>query len=330
VIRAIAAAACLALVSASAPQTVALELIMGDTLPPKLSDYRFFAGETLSARVAPYALNTALFSDYSEKDRFVFVPAGQTARHTADGVLDFPVGSALIKTFRYGARKIETRVLLHRPAGWVALPYVWNEDGSEAVLKRAGARVDVAVQGKTISYAVPNVNQCKECHADNARLVPIGPKARNLDDGARLANWVKLGLLDKAPSGDRVPLFTDASAPVAARARGYLDVNCAHCHSRVGSASNSGLYLGWTETSQVALGIDKPPVAAGRGSGGRAVAIDPGRPDASILLYRMASTEPGVAMPEVGRSLVHAEGVALVRQWIASMPANPMPARPQS
>jgi hypothetical protein len=49
------------------------------------------------------------------------------------------------------------------------------------------------------------------------------------------------------------------------------------------------------------------------------VSIAPGRPEASILVHRMASTEPGVMMPELGRSLVHEEGLALVRDYIARM-----------
>ena len=34
----------------------------------------------------------------------------------------------------------------------------------------------------------------------------------------------------------------------------------------------------------------------------------------------MTSTEPGVMMPELGRTLTHDEGLALVRAWIAEMP----------
>ncbi len=64
-------------------------------------------------------------------------------------------------------------------------------------------------------------------------------------------------------------------------------------------------------------GIGKHPVAAGRGSGTAGVVIDPGNPDNSILIYRLSSTEPGVAMPELGRATVHAEGVAMLRAWIA-------------
>ena len=60
-------------------------------------------------------------------------------------------------------------------------------------------------------------------------------------------------------------------------------------------------------------------MAAGLGSGGLQYDIVPGQPDQSILAYRIASTHPGVMMPELGKRLVHDEGVALVRQWIASM-----------
>lgn len=291
-------------------------LIGGDTLPPKLSDYRFFNGAAANARVTAYHLNTPLFSDYTDKDRFIYLPPGTRISFDASGAAQFPVGAALIKTFRYGPRKLETRVLLHRAAGWVALPYVW--DGDDAVLKRGGTRLAAEVKGQAISYAVPNVNQCKECHQSGVALTPIGPKARNLDD-AQLAAWRKAGLADAAPVVAKLPRWDDPAQPVALRARAYLEVNCSHCHKPDGSASNSGLFLGWDQPVGPSLGIGKAPVAAGRGSGGRMVAIDPGHPEASIMTYRMASVEPGVAMPELGRATVHAEGVALIETWIRSM-----------
>jgi len=57
-------------------------------------------------------------------------------------------------------------------------------------------------------------------------------------------------------------------------------------------------------------------VAAGKGSGGFAYDIDPGNPDESILLHRMKINDPGTRMPELGRNLVHAEGVVLIDNWI--------------
>ena len=314
--RAPLALGAIALLTSAAPPGVDDALIIGDTLPQKLSDYRFFVSGKPNARVRPYTLATPLFSDYTDKDRFSYVPAGQKARHMGDSLIDFPVGSALIKTFSYPGQVLETRVLLKRASGWVALPYVW--EGTDAVLKRGGKRLEVTARGQTISYAVPNQNQCKECHQSGDAIEPIGPKARNLG-AAQLQGLVQAGLLDRARPGYTLPRWDDSKAPVAQRARAYLDINCGHCHSRTGIANNSGLFLTWEETDPVALGIGKRPVAAGRGSGGLDFAIAPGEPDKSILLYRINSTEPGVAMPELGRSLVHKEGVALVREYIAGM-----------
>lgn len=89
------------------------------------------------------------------------------------------------------------------------------------------------------------------------------------------------------------------------RARAYLDINCGHCHNRRGPADTSGLALDASETSRVALGLCKSPIAAGRGTGDRRFAIVPGQPDESITVYRMGSTDPGSMMPELGRSLAH-------------------------
>lgn len=313
--------------AAPIPQPVAADLLLAEAPAPKLSDYRLFrdgAAKRPNIRVLAYALNTPLFSDYADKHRYLFVPAGQTATYRADGVMEFPVGTALVKTFATPSRFIETRLLIRKAAGWVAQPYVWNADGTEAVLKRAGVTLPVTMptpEGTTgLSWSVPNVNQCKGCHAQGHDIVPIGPTAWNLGP-SQLRRWARRGLLSGVPATlPVVPRWDDATAPVAVRARAYLAVNCAHCHSAAGPASNSGLFLDFGQADRVASGIGKRPVAAGRGSGNREFAIVPGEPDQSILAYRMESTEPGVLMPELGRSLTHSEGVALVRAYIAALP----------
>jgi uncharacterized repeat protein (TIGR03806 family) len=320
------------------PKPVSLELVRGEALPQHLSEFRFFIpnvnGWRPNAGVIKYELNTPLFSDYAEKFRYIWVPPGTKATYQADGVFEFPVGTAIIKSFGYPAdmraptkavQLIETRLLLRRASGWVALPYVWNADGTEAELKRAGKRLDVSWihsdgQPRTISYAVPNANQCKGCHDKSGAMTPIGPKARNLNDGKQLAAWQRAGVLDHAPAdAPAVPRFADARAPVVERARAYLDVNCGHCHNRAGPANTSGLWLDWNQKADVNLGLGKRPTAAGRGSGNLEFAIAPGKPDQSYLITRMESLDPGIAMPELGRATVHTEGVALLRQWIAEM-----------
>ena len=314
-----------------------------DGYPAALSEFGFFTDlrtRTPTARMFGYQLNTPLFSDYTEKQRYLYVPTGKVARYGADAVIDLPVGSAIVKTFGYGRnaafRPIETRVLLRRSGGWVAIPYVWNSEQSDAVLKRSGTRVPVTFvdpqgRSRSISYSVPNQNQCKGCHDLAGAIVPIGPTARNLNDGTQLQAMVAAGILDRAPTdAPRLARWDDERAPLPARANAYLEVNCAHCHNANGPASNSGLWLDWRQPDAVARGIGKHPVAAGRGSGGRDFAIDPGRPDNSILLFRMASTDPGVAMPELGRATVHDEALAVLTRWIAAMPASKSAPQPEN
>lgn len=309
--------------------------ITAEGYPTKLSDYGFFADlaqRTPAPRVIGYDLETALFSDYTVKQRFIYVPAGAKAKYDAAKAFDFPVGSALVKTFGYGAgaafRPLETRLLLRRAAGWVALPYVWNAEGNDAVLKRAGTRLAVTFTDpsgtpREISYAVPNQNQCKDCHALSGQITPIGAKARYLNHDGQLRKLVAAGLLDRAPAdAPRVARWDDPKAPLDARARAYLEINCAHCHNPAGAASNSGLFLELDRKDAVTIGVGKRPVAAGRGSGGRAFAIQPGDAEGSILIYRLRSTDPGIAMPELGRATAHDEGIALLSQWIDAMPAR--------
>lgn len=317
--------------------------LLRTTDAPRLADYGLF---NAAGRPAPgvqrYTLNTPLFSDGAEKTRYVWLPPGTRADYRASGPLAFPVGTVLVKRFAFPAdarapgtnlTPIETRLLIHRPAGWVALSYV--EEGGEAVLKRAGKRVavsttDAAGRPLTIDYAVPNQNQCKTCHQSGEAITPIGPTAANLNDGRQLLQWQASGRLAGLPAAGipRLARWDDAAASLDARARAYLAVNCGHCHNRAGFASNSGLWLDPDEREPAHIGINKRPVAAGRGSGGLEFSIAPGQPDRSILLHRMLSSEPGVMMPQFGRSLIHAEGVALIRKWIAAMPADPAPAAP--
>jgi len=262
-----------------------------------------------SPQAIAYELRTPLFSDYAEKQRTVLLPAGTKARFNEFAVYDFPAGTLIAKTFSFGGRKIETRILFHDPAtkAWVGLPYVWSADQKDAVLELVPDPVELTRNGHKFEYTIPNSNQCKNCHENTGVNKPIGPKSRHLDAAATLR---LTGVADRQP----MPLST-----LDDRARAYLDINCAHCHNPKGPANTSGLDLSYGQTDPAKLGVCKTPVAAGQGSGTFRFSIVPGRADESILTFRMKSTTPKVQMPELGRSLVHDEGVALISEWIASL-----------
>lgn len=241
---------------------------------------------------------------------------------------------------------IETRILVHRKDGWTAIPYVWNDAQTEATLARTGAVVPLTLVAtdtrkgvparEDFNYVVPDESQCASCHAQDwidRKVHPIGPKARHINKnyhyaaGAenQLQHLADIGYLQGMPVIGKVPSdvsWDDPKAPLDARARAYLDINCGHCHNPNGAANTTGLSLihGTPEDRQ--LGICKPPTAAGQGTGDHFFDIVPGEPDESIIPYRLSATEPGTMMPEIGRSTVHREGVALIKAWIAALPGT--------
>lgn len=317
-----------------------------------LSEYNFFGGVMNelkpNARVIAYDLNTPLFTDYAWKARFIYVPEGKTVEYDTTKALQFPVGSCLIKNFYYpddfrekaGSKRriMETRLLVHRTDGWDALCYVWNDEQTEATLENAGDIKKISwthYDGtkREADYIIPNKNQCKGCHwLNNTSITPIGPKVRNLNRALVydtvteniLTHLTKMGILVHGPaSPDQAPRLANwadsVHYSVNDRARAYVEVNCGHCHNPKGPAYTSGLYLNLENMNLQNLGFCKSPVAAGKGTGNRLFDVWPGSPDKSIMTFRMASVEPGIKMPELGRGLVHQEGLNLITRWIAEM-----------
>lgn len=111
-----------------------------------------------------------------------------------------------------------------------------------------------------------------------------------------------------------------SDADIEHRMRAYLEVNCQHCHNDRGAASNTGFYLDHFRAVDASYGICKKPTATGGGSCGRQHVIVPGDPDASIVSCRVGSSQdPQRMMPPIGRSVTHAEALALLDNWIGNV-----------
>ncbi len=237
---------------------------------------------------------------------------------------------------------------------WTGFAYQWQTgaDGRRyAELKIEGAEKSVSwdyddpdggahYAGSTANYAIPNAGACVLCHNGDdleAGAPPIGPKLRNLNrdnDFAgvsqnQLAYMQQLGFVDLpgAPETlEKLPKLmvagssgeaADSPADVHKRVRAYLEVNCYHCHNSAGNAQNSGLNLNsFTEPMRTGNGICKVPIAAGRAADFGNWDIEPGNSGQSILAARVASTEAGIKMPPLARSVMHAEAVTLINRWV--------------
>ena len=341
-------------------------VVVPSAAPAKLSALRLFGwdaerGFRYNDRVVPYELNTPLFSDYALKERAIYVPEGSAARFVSNGVLDFPVGTVIVKTFYFPAdlreptrdlALVETRVLIRRESAWEAWPYVWDEDQRDATLTPAAPTrvidfVDESGTARTASYLIPSRNQCVACHVRTEVedvITPIGPSARNLhrshdyggDVGPRdqLAYLEELGMLTGLPALESVDAAFDfervhegalPSDPdeLDAAARSYLDVNCGHCHSPAHrNGVTSQLFLTYDNQDRFRLGVCKRPGSAGAGTFGLDYDVVPGDAERSILYRRLATEEVGAMMPLLGRSLAHDRGAALIQAWIDAMPSE--------
>jgi len=353
-----------------------------DDVAENLSDYNLFKDnqdptKNPNGNGFPYDLTTALFTDYSTKYRYVYIPEGKKANYSEEEVLEFPVGTILVKTFALpkdtanrgftkGSKDevlVETRLLVNTAnRGWLAFPYVWNDEQTEAKFTPGGKTFNTSIihkgQQKDFTYGVPDIATCKQCHQltdlvdgkEVSNFAPIGPKARLLNRDNEIAGqtinqisyMVENNLISGVPTDlatiETIPSFDDTTdltgkteQELEKLAKGYLDINCAHCHRRTGESNSysmdgkagySGLKLeywrGFAE-DKVAHGVCKVPIAYS--ADGFAFDLVPGDASKSILTHRM---ELGTAkrMPEVGRDLNHDEGVALVKAWINSMPAD--------
>jgi hypothetical protein len=121
-----------------------------------LSSYRLFTdipAQTVAAGITEYRLNTPLFSDYTDKQRWIWVPPGAAITWSDVDTLDLPVGSYIIKTFAYltdrrapaaGRTLLETRILVRRAAGWEGASYVHDAATGDAVMTASAKTVQAS------------------------------------------------------------------------------------------------------------------------------------------------------------------------------------------
>ena len=290
-----------------------------------------------------YELNSELFTDHARKYRFLFIPENEKITYNELEAFTFPIGSTLVKVFSLPSdtssedeEVIEVRLLVRRINGWVTLVYKWIPEFSEGYFTVAGDIIESVVSHNGVAnafdYRIPTFGQCATCHQNNAneaKITPIGLKARHLNRNITYNNleinqltlWNSLEIINNLPSDitsiDTAPNWRDSSKELQDRAKAYLDINCAHCHTEGGSGDLSGLRMEyWRKTIDYSHGV------CNESQGWRVGGYDiwPGRGDVSHIPLRITLTSAKDRMPPIGRSLVDSEAAQLISDWIDTLP----------
>ncbi len=320
------------------------EDVRTEDFPRLLSETGLFSdlkSMTPAPGLIPYDVAVPLWSDGTDKIRYLALPAGGTIDFDAKGAWSFPVGTVFVKTFTLDSGKrrrraprdhrLETRLLVHAARGWEGYTYLWNDERTDARLLDAALTRSYPVshggRDAEAEWYFPSRSDCRACHTQSAGFV-LGVTTRQLNfttsfadfQANQLAALERLGVFSEALPDpghlDAYPVWGDRSAPVEKRARAYLDANCAMCHAPGGTGLSKADLRFNTPLDRAAL-IDAPP-GQGRIGSAESRLIVPGSPQESELLHRMLKRGAG-QMPTLASSKIDWEAARVIGEWIESL-----------
>ena len=303
----------------------------------------------------PYDLNVTFWSDGADKARWMCLPneaqnPDSKIGFRPDGEWDFPAGTVFVKHFELAVdetqpqlkRRLETRLIVRDATGSVyGVTYKWRSDNSDAELLASNLSETILIKTasgiRTQTWYYPSRQDCRVCHTDKAGGV-LGVKTRQINRSPttlhgnsenQLVRWNRMGLVEprlreeELPRLARLAAADDPSRSIEDRARSYLDANCAQCHRPGGTVAffdarydtplpRQGLIEGQVLIDQ---GIDKARVIA------------PNDIWRSIAFLRANTLEP-MKMPPLAHENLDQRGLALLREWIESLPGPKVLAPP--
>jgi uncharacterized repeat protein (TIGR03806 family) len=303
------------------------------TFPDKLSKTGCVVADDPKKPVVamiPYGVRAALWSDGAEKDRYFAIPDGTKISVGTDGDYVFPKGTVLMKTFRVGGKRVETRLfMLHDDGEWGGYSYEWDDAQTDATLL-AGAKVRAL--GGTDSWAYPSRSQCLQCHTAAAGgSLGLEIAQQNGDFVYASTNRIsnQLATLDHlgffaAPLGDVSKLAKLSEPfgadPIDARARAYLHANCSQCHRPTGGGGGN-IDLRYTQPLAKTLTCNQAPQEGLFGLPDAKV-VFPGDPSKSILSLRVHATD-AKRMPPLAVRTPDPQGTKLLDDWITATKTCP-------
>lgn len=287
-----------------------------------------------------YDVNVSFWSDGTSKNRFFALPERNSVGYSADGNWKFPIGTVFVKTFvadgsvpehanTHSEMRLEPRLLVSGPAGWHGYAYQWDEGQQDACLIDRPDPTEP--QTNTIQHFPDrhflNRGQCNWCHTpENGNQLGLLSAQLNRpfpQDGKsinQITAMAEMGIFFDDPTdsdfGTAWPGLTDQGVDLEYRARTYLNVNCAPCHSPVGLFSLIDLRH-TTPLEQTEL-LTRNTLSNSTGKPGFRNAILPGHPEKSELIRRMLAVDAD-QMPPTANSVPDAEAIEILSEWIRGM-----------
>lgn len=284
---------------------------------PLYSDIR---SKTLADDVEFFQPKFQLWSDGVDKSRYIRLPPGMQIDTSDMNEWVFPIGTELYKEFSVDGQRLETRLQRKTANGvWAMTTYIWNEDQSDAEIAPLGSSNIQAA-----SHDSPPFWDCTYCHGTPSK--PLGFSAIQLEhelEGVNLSNLVDANRLTHRPQTSLAPPGDSLDQQIL----GAFHVNCGSCHSDRGELRNLPLRLALstdalaqlrdTSLFQTAVNVEREePI------GGLSTFIAPGRPDQSLLHFRMSQRGNTAQMPPIGTEEVDLELLEALAIWIARLPAT--------
>ena len=315
--RLVLVTATLALCGCADGETVSLvDELLTTPLPTNLSEtgiYEVTASRVVSdPRVVRYEPSYQLWSDGSEKERFLVSPAA--ARQTGNR-FDFEPGTLFVKTFAYDTgdgvgRPVETRLIrLHEDEPEYAV-YRWSADGRDAELIDISQSVAVPVEtvDGPATHTIPSRRDCESCHESNDDGVIVGFDVFLLSANGERERLVTEGWVDETEPA----LPQELRPPLEETVVGYLQANCAYCHNGLVGGNRA---FDLRPEVAVANLVGRSTEASGATPGIRVAAGDP---EASVAYQSVARTISDV-MPPLGVSRADESFLATFREWIVTL-----------
>jgi hypothetical protein len=279
----------------------------------------------------PYSVNAPFFSENGvHKERFMFVPQGETVWAADEDSWYIPIGSVLMKQFSVGDRLLETRLMTrHEDGGWSGWSYRWREDQSDADLLQRELLEDV----DGVEWTYPDRGQCLHCHTLPEGYV-LGVETFQVNGPAyypstgrwseQLATLEAIGLVANLPADDpaniaAMPDPFDETVDLEDRAKAYLSTNCASCHQPGGGGYGEANYLYVTPVADMNI-CDAYPFTPELGIV-NARLLAPGDRSRSLIYERMGRLDNYRMHPY--RNSIDYEGRELIGQWIDSLTGCP-------